>query len=532
MNGTDALFEFIKQRAGSEVEDRASIKSVPCKAITNNNDGTVMVEDTVTGSKYNLPNFSGSVISDNENVKVFYSGNMILESNAYIGACQNKNTPTGNVGIKYVIGTSYSNGGSSSEVLLSKLTFDSYYSTNVFLHFSSTISAQDNGNASIIVYIDGMKHQYKPSFSVVSGSPMSFSFSVPFSVTAGRHRVRVTTVSSGVFSNVYCYVWGQGIDGDSVVNDSKITVIQLDDNLRETENVSYFDTVALAKAFLLQNLNNKYRVVVGNDLGLASLGANAFENCSNIYYIWLNDQLRELGNYAFSHCSNLQAIVIPENVTIINNYAFQYCNSLTDISIPDGVSLIAQSAFRNCISLTEIHLPDSLGLLGNMSFASCSSLKSISIPSGIQDIPTMCFTGCGLETIEFPERLLSIGTSAFRMCYNLTSVTFPNSLKVIGNYAFAMDNNYTGNPGAEWKYQVLQEVNLNDGLDVIGNCAFQACVLESIEIPSSVTSISATNDRQSFITCYNLKSIVVHKTSGSISGSPWGAIHATVTWTG
>lgn len=532
MNGTDALFEFIKQRAGSEVEDRASIKSVPCKAITNNNDGTVMVEDTVTGSKYNLPNFSGSVISDNENVKVFYSGNMILESNAYIGACQNKNTPTGNVGIKYVIGTSYSNGGSSSEVLLSKLTFDSYYSTNVFLHFSSTISAQDNGNASIIVYIDGMKHQYKPSFSVVSGLPMSFSFSVPFSVTAGRHRVRVTTVSSGVFSNVYCYVWGQGIDGDSVVNDSKITVIELDDNLKETDNVSYFDTVALAKSFLLQNLSNKYRIVVGNDLGLTSLGANAFENCSNIYYIWLNDQLRELGDYAFSHCSNLRGIVVPTNVISINDHAFQYCNSLTDISVPDGVMQIEQSAFMNCTSLAEVHLPDSLRQFGNMSFAACKSLKTIFIPANIQEIPYQCFAGSGLENIEFSEGLLSIGTGAFRMCYNLTSVTFPNSLKNIGNYAFAMDNNYTGNPGAEWKYQVLQEVNLNGGLVAIGNSAFQACVLESIEIPSSVTSISATNDRQSFITCYNLKNITVHKASGSISGSPWGAIHATVTWTG
>lgn len=532
MNGTDALFKFIKERASAEIENKTSIKSVPCKALSTNGDGTILVEDTTTGSRYNLPNFSGSVINDNENVKVFYNGNMIVESNAYIGACENKNTPTGNVGIKYVIGTSYSNGGSATEVLLSTLTFDCFYSTNTFLHFSSTISAQDNGNVAIVVYIDGVIHQYRPTFSVVGDSPMSFSFSVPFSVTSGRHRIRVMATSDGVFSNVYCYVWGQGIDGDSIVNDSKITVIQLDDNLRETENVSYFDSVALAKAFLLQNLNNKYRVVVGNDLGLASLGANAFENCSNIYYIWLNDQLRELGNYAFSHCSNLQAIVIPENVITINNYAFQYCNSLTDISIPDGVLQIGQSAFRNCISLAEIHLPDSLGLLGNMSFLSCGSLKSISIPANIQDIPTMCFTSCGLETIEFSEGLLSISTSAFRMCYDLTSVTFPNSLKNIGNYAFAMDNNYTGNPGAEWKYQVLQEVNLNDGLVAIGNCAFQACVLESIEIPSSVTSISATNDRQSFITCYNLKSIVVHKTSGSISGSPWGARYATVTWTG
>lgn len=532
MNGTDALFEFIKQRAGSEVEDRASIKSVPCKAITNNNDGTVMVEDTVTGSKYNLPNFSGSVISDNENVKVFYSGNMILESNAYIGACQNKNTPTGNVGIKYVIGTSYSNGGSSSEVLLSKLTFDSYYSTNVFLHFSSTISAQDNGNASIIVYIDGMKHQYKPSFSVVSGSPMSFSFSVPFSVTAGRHRVRVTTVSSGVFSNVYCYVWGQGIDGDSVVNDSKITVIELDDNLKETESVEYFDTVATTKSFLLSNLRNKYRVIVGNDTGLTTLGTNAFQNCSNIHFMWLNDQLMNLGDYSFDGCTNLQSIVIPENVNNISNYAFNGCSSLKDVSMPDNVLSIGNRAFGNCGSLESISLPQNLIQLGSGSFVS-TGLKSISIPPNVQEIPRICFSASKLKEVDFGN-VVSIGNNAFNSCYYLENIVIPSSVMNIGAGAFMMQNNMdSGDIKQEWEYpNAGKNIILSNGIKTIGGGAFHECTLTEITIPSSVTAMQSTALGYAFSGCYDLESIVVNKPTDSLSGSPWSAPKATVIWTG
>ena len=52
--------------------------------------------------------------------------------------------------------------------------------------------------------------------------------------------------------------------------------------------------------------------------------------------------------------------------------------------------------------------------------------------------------------------------------------------------------------------------------------------ITSIDIPSSVTSIG----NYAFLYSNSLRSIIVNKAEGSISGAPWGASRAVVTWTG
>lgn len=67
------------------------------------------------------------------------------------------------------------------------------------------------------------------------------------------------------------------------------------------------------------------------------------------------------------------------------------------------------------------------------------------------------------------------------------------------------------------------------GVTSLTNMVFGECYqLTSVTIPSNITSMSSST----FYACYNLTSITVNKASGSISGSPWGAYNATVTWTG
>ena len=61
------------------------------------------------------------------------------------------------------------------------------------------------------------------------------------------------------------------------------------------------------------------------------------------------------------------------------------------------------------------------------------------------------------------------------------------------------------------------------------SCTFESCTsLTNITIPSGFTSIDST----AFINCTNLTQITVNKAQDSISGAPWGAPNATVTWQG
>lgn len=64
--------------------------------------------------------------------------------------------------------------------------------------------------------------------------------------------------------------------------------------------------------------------------------------------------------------------------------------------------------------------------------------------------------------MNFPEKLVSIGNSAFRQC-NLSEIAFPDSLKAIGSNAF--------------RYcQQLQKVTFPEKLETIGTHAFNDCI--------------------------------------------------------
>ena len=74
----------------------------------------------------------------------------------------------------------------------------------------------------------------------------------------------------------------------------------------------------------------------------------------------------------------------------------------------------------------------------------------------------------------------------------------------------------------------LKTVKLSAITAIEGN-AFKGCAaLASVNLPSTLTTIAST----SFDGCTALKNITIHKETDSITGSPWGATNATVTWAG
>ena len=73
----------------------------------------------------------------------------------------------------------------------------------------------------------------------------------------------------------------------------------------------------------------------------------------------------------------------------------------------------------------------------------------------------------------------------------------------------------------------LKSVTGMEGITEILSNTFDSCTsLTNITIPSSITSIDST----AFINCTNLTQITINKAQDSISGAPWGAPNATVTW--
>ena len=63
-------------------------------------------------------------------------------------------------------------------------------------------------------------------------------------------------------------------------------------------------------------------------------------------------------------------------------------------------------------------------------------MKTIEIPSSVTSIDGYAFTQTGLESINIPKSVISIGEWCFMSDSQITSVTIPSSVETIGNYAF------------------------------------------------------------------------------------------------
>jgi hypothetical protein len=139
----------------------------------------------------------------------------------------------------------------------------------------------------------------------------------------------------------------------------------------------------------------------------------------------------------------------------------------------------------------------------------------ISESAGITTFGPGALSGCpNLVGINIPEGVTTIDSGALSSSH-ISTITLPSTCTSLSNVAFS-------------SCPLLTTVNLNEGLVTIGNNAFSGCsALETITIPSTVTSITAA-----FTGCSALTSIIVNKAEGSISGAPWGATNATVTWNG
>lgn len=200
-----------------------------------------------------------------------------------------------------------------------------------------------------------------------------------------------------------------------------------------------------------------------------------------------------IGLGAFSGCTGLKKVTFPDSVTTIGNEAFQGCTGLTGtLDLNTTLQEIGQCAFKGCTGITEVTIPNSVTSIGGtgQQFAGCTSLETVVFTNGANTIPAQCFAGdTALTDVTIPEGVTTVGTSAFVGCTGLEEIALPSTLTGIGDTAFAS----TG----------LTEVDIPETVTSIGTNAFAA---------SSITAIT------------------LHVAEGTVTGAPWGATNATVTW--
>ncbi len=272
-------------------------------------------------------------------------------------------------------------------------------------------------------------------------------------------------------------------------------------------------------------------IVIGEDV--AEIGASAFKRAS-VYRVDVGDALLTIGASAFEE-SKVSDITFTEGarLEVIGAYAFYKCENLKEIELPEGLKTIGGSAFSSS-ALRRIHIPRNVESLGagafkgsslqyvtfaedaklteisGSAFEGCGLLTSVELPSGIKNIGGKAFSGTSLRSIEFPEGLLSIGGYAFSGT-RLYEVNIPAKTASVGAGAFAschaLINIYAdeGNEAYESVDGVLYSEDLKtihtfpagregsykiiDGVETVGESAFDGSVIESVDMFDTVTHI-------------------------------------------
>lgn len=188
---------------------------------------------------------------------------------------------------------------------------------------------------------------------------------------------------------------------------------------------------------------------------VATVGDEAFADCSSLRQIVFSDIMEELGSCAFDRCTSLQEITIPKNVDSIAAYTFAECKSLRQITvssgnaeyisvdgvlfnkdqtklycypagktdtsyyaIPGSVTSIYSGAFSSCASLTRVDISAKVTSIGFQSFYECEALKEVHIPASVTTIANDSFANCrSLNAVYFEGNAPSAcSAAAFNNC--------------------------------------------------------------------------------------------------------------------
>lgn len=105
-----------------------------------------------------------------------------------------------------------------------------------------------------------------------------------------------------------------------------------------------------------------------------------FENHTEILKVVLPDSMRTIDYKAFQGCTHLRELEINDGLYEIGGWAFAH-TALTEVKLPDSVKKLGYGAFYGCSHLKEVVLSPYIWMLGENTFHNCASLKRVTIPA-------------------------------------------------------------------------------------------------------------------------------------------------------
>ena len=211
----------------------------------------------------------------------------------------------------------------------------------------------------------------------------------------------------------------------------------------------------------------------------------------------INDKpVKNIKDGAFQS-KNLTSVVFPEGLETIGKYAFRN-NAISNLTLPNSLKSIGWEGFVNA-GIQTLTLPETMTTVPATSFGR-NPIESLTIPDSVTNIDDNAFQGCSIKTINWGSGIKRIGINAFNgnkitnlnvtaetiengAFYDnpLESVTLADSVRTVGGNAFIRKSNN----------KTLKNIDLGNGVEKIGNYAFEYGVVERIQLPSSLKEVGS-----------------------------------------
>lgn len=147
------------------------------------------------------------------------------------------------------------------------------------------------------------------------------------------------------------------------------------------------------------------------------LGQDAFNGCSNLAQISLENYTGTAGDYAsqnvFFTCTKMETAYLP-NCTSLSNGIFQKCTSLRNLTVSPEITHVNGTALRET-AIEEFVYPSVVELKNNV-FYGCPNLKKVDITNSSWNVESnVCQNAAVLETfiLRSPTMRPLNGTNAF-----------------------------------------------------------------------------------------------------------------------
>ena len=239
----------------------------------------------------------------------------------------------------------------------------------------------------------------------------------------------------------------------------------------------------------------------GADCGLIR-GGNGINTCfqdSILSKVILPDDCNDFGNWFCR--SNVTELELPDSITNYGRYSISSTPKLKYLKLSAGATDLTGLSVQSNPALETLVIPEGVEKLGNTTFAGNDKLKNVTLPSTLTDIGYNAFASTGIEYLEIPAGVKEIGNSNHSLAgmSKLKTLVLNDGLEKIGNGAFqsllALETINIPKSVTEMGntilsgLQNLKNVTFEDGLTKIGNTLFANSGIEKIIIPNSVKDI-------------------------------------------